>query len=418
MHKEALRNQYTKMKSISKSRTDIKVNMSRRSGRRAYTYAEKQALAEAPTNEEEEEEEQVQVDEEDADEEDEQEVTRCVCGRDELNSSQVIPVLLELLYKEYHIKIDQGLFIQCDKCSVWQHGYCVGLFTNDEVPDKYWCELCKSELHVLLYDHNEILRTLYKPVNEKRKKLTLDQLGVGQQTIPHGNSKLGRARNKRTGEKPIRKERRHYDYDEQLEKALRESVKESGGLPEEHEARIRKEIKEEQIKDEETRSPSPEPEPVAQVLNVENPPKKQKLEESDERSIADDTERSDKRVKPRGRARTKKKTPPVTTASDSPLITTENLVVQSLKPRYVSDRSSVYELRKRTGAILEWLGRSQIELEEEKVNKLELFSYKEPPVNDEESNKLLENYNENSSLMAVLTEKILSWEDKFGKYAP
>ena len=41
-------------------------------------------------------------------------------------------------------------------------------------------------------------------------------------------------------------------------------------------------------------------------------------------------------------------------------------IKQPSKPRYVNDKSSIFELRKRTIAILEWLGRSQVELQEEK----------------------------------------------------
>lgn len=98
----------------------------------------------------------------------EQEITRCVCGNDELQQLGINNQLQQLLLSEYEISIDQGLFIQCDKCSVWQHGYCVGLFINDDVPDKYWCEQCRPENHIEIVDED---RTLYKSVNEKRKIL-------------------------------------------------------------------------------------------------------------------------------------------------------------------------------------------------------------------------------------------------------
>mmetsp|Transcript_14935 Transcript_14935/g.26845 ORF Transcript_14935/g.26845 Transcript_14935/m.26845 type:complete len:309 (-) Transcript_14935:140-1066(-) len=38
-----------------------------------------------------------------------------------------------------------GLMIQCDRCLVWQHGDCVGLFSKASVPDQYFCEQCKPQ---------------------------------------------------------------------------------------------------------------------------------------------------------------------------------------------------------------------------------------------------------------------------------
>ena len=108
--------------------------------------------------------------------------------------------------------------------------------------------------------------------------------------------------------------------------------------------------------------------------------------------------------------------------------TKEELIQQPSKPRYVNDKSSIFELRKRTIAILEWLGRSQVELQEEKQQKLELFSFisddeKEGSLNSSKENAnadalaLKETFDENLLLMEQLTERILAWQDTFGKYA-
>ena len=75
----------------------------------------------------------------------------------------------------------------------------------------------------------------------------------------------------------------------------------------------------------------------------------------------------------------------------------DELLSQQSRPRFVNAQSTIYELRKRTGAILEWLGRTQMELEEERSAPL---------------------FDENLRLMERLTEKILAWEQRFGKYAP
>ena len=39
---------------------------------------------------------------------------------------------------------EDGLMIQCDICLCWQHGSCLGLDEEDQVPDKYVCQICKD----------------------------------------------------------------------------------------------------------------------------------------------------------------------------------------------------------------------------------------------------------------------------------
>lgn len=326
---------------------------------------------------------------------DEQEVTRCICGNDDLNPDTISEALVSLLSSEYQLKIDQGLFIQCDKCSVWQHGFCVGLFTNDDVPDKYWCELCKPELHVFV-DGDK--RTLYRPVNDKRKKLM-------QETDKK--------------RKFTRKDRRNYDYDEQLQKALRESAKESALLETKEELEpepepepkavqepepaatvvaeaVKSEVEEEEHGEHEEAEENKEPEVEAEA----------EAEAEDEDTQAE-TKREVKKIKRPHKKETKGPRPKKSKQEKQPAITKEELLTQASKPRYVNDKSSIYELRKRISAILEWLSRSQIELEEEKVTKHEM-----------EQAGLLENYDISLGMMQRLTSKILEWEEKYGKYAP
>ncbi|KDN52058.1 hypothetical protein K437DRAFT_293286 [Tilletiaria anomala UBC 951] len=56
-------------------------------------------------------------------------LTRCICGSEE-----------ETL----------GLMIQCDVCQAWQHCICMGLQTEEDCPDVYYCEQCRPELHIPL----------------------------------------------------------------------------------------------------------------------------------------------------------------------------------------------------------------------------------------------------------------------------
>lgn len=75
---------------------------------------------------------------EDEDEEDDasQEITRCVCG------SQEYP------FPDADVE-DTGFMICCERCNVWQHGPCVGVMSENEAPDVYYCEECRPDLHEL-----------------------------------------------------------------------------------------------------------------------------------------------------------------------------------------------------------------------------------------------------------------------------
>lgn len=73
-------------------------------------------------------------------------ITRCVCG----NIDYPGPPINELTNARSDLTEDTGaLFIQCDTCSVWQHGGCVGLMDEDKTPDNYYCEICNSRSHTL-----------------------------------------------------------------------------------------------------------------------------------------------------------------------------------------------------------------------------------------------------------------------------
>lgn len=70
--------------------------------------------------------EQTPEEEEEADESGE--IIRCVCG--------------------HNVDDVEGMeFIECERCNVWQHSICVGIFTKKDEPKNYYCEQCEPEAH-------------------------------------------------------------------------------------------------------------------------------------------------------------------------------------------------------------------------------------------------------------------------------
>lgn len=83
----------------------------------------------------------IEIDEEAVDEE---EVTRCVCSQQEYPGP---PLSEAFVGTDAQSEDAGGLFIQCDGCSVWQHGGCVGIVEESQSPDKYYCEECRPKQH-------------------------------------------------------------------------------------------------------------------------------------------------------------------------------------------------------------------------------------------------------------------------------
>ncbi len=87
-----------------------------------------------------------------------EETTRCICGYPDYPGPPVdhtLPKRSQPPSTADDAGDDRGgLFIQCDDCQVWQHGGCVSLMEEAEVPDNYYCEECKPDLHELLKSPN------------------------------------------------------------------------------------------------------------------------------------------------------------------------------------------------------------------------------------------------------------------------
>jgi DNA mismatch repair ATPase MutL len=85
-----------------------------------------------------------------------EETTRCLCGQQEFPGLPVdfsVPRSAKGSHPPNSDESAEGpgsLFVQCDGCLVWQHGGCVSVMDESALPDKYYCEECKPELHELL----------------------------------------------------------------------------------------------------------------------------------------------------------------------------------------------------------------------------------------------------------------------------
>lgn len=109
-------------------------------------------------------------------EEEEEEITRCVCGQQEypgmrygeaFNTSEALRL--------------EDTFLLCDGCSVWQHCGCVGILEESHVPEKYYCDQCKPELHEQYTDPRGQKYSLYQPVYRKTNR----ENSVGEQLRNH-----------------------------------------------------------------------------------------------------------------------------------------------------------------------------------------------------------------------------------------
>ncbi|KAF4547411.1 Histone deacetylase complex subunit CTI6-like protein 1 [Elsinoe fawcettii] len=107
-----------------------------------------------PPNEEEMDNNDVSEVEEDGGDE----KTRCICGQQDYPGPPSTD--------EYKALSEESgsLFIQCDRCKVWQHGGCVGIMNDDQAPDEYFCEQCEKKDHRLHTDQKGQRYSIYLPV--------------------------------------------------------------------------------------------------------------------------------------------------------------------------------------------------------------------------------------------------------------
>ncbi|KAL1638704.1 Histone deacetylase complex subunit [Diplodia intermedia] len=188
-----------------------------------------------------EEEEAAKMDEE-LDEEvgdDEEETTRCICGYQEYpgppSDDEDLAVGSDLQAEDVG-----GLFIQCDKCKVWQHGGCVGIMEEKSVPENYFCEDCRKDLHNLLSSPKGQKYSHYIPVvgNKVPSKHTARKSSVSKESESRNSrdkDKASRASVEAfTKRRSTMNSRAAYDDDEVLRQVLEDSKGEGGATASEN----------------------------------------------------------------------------------------------------------------------------------------------------------------------------------------
>ncbi|KAB2580138.1 Zinc finger PHD-type protein [Lasiodiplodia theobromae] len=199
-----------------------------------------------------EEEEAAKMDEE-LDEEvgdDEEETTRCICGYQEYpgppSDDEDLAVGSDLQAEDVG-----GLFIQCDKCKVWQHGGCVGIMEEKSVPENYFCEECRKDLHNLLASPKGQKYSHYIPVvgNKVPSKHSARKSSVSKEAESRNSRDKDKASRSSveafTKRRSTMNSRAAYDDDEVLRQVLEDSKGEGGTATSENGTRKGKRVRDE-----------------------------------------------------------------------------------------------------------------------------------------------------------------------------
>ncbi|TEA13455.1 putative histone deacetylase complex subunit cti6 [Colletotrichum sidae] len=168
------------------------------------------------------------------------ESVRCVCGFDEYPGPP--PFEDDSKVGKHNPEADffasielsdevSGLFVQCDVCKVWQHGACVGIFTEESSPDEYFCEKCRKDLHKIHAASNGQRYSNYLPLNRPSRATSRAASLVKDGTrSPKETSKNGRASSATQASKrrsTMNSRDAAYDEDEQLRRAIEASKEEA-----------------------------------------------------------------------------------------------------------------------------------------------------------------------------------------------
>lgn len=315
------------------------------------------------------------------------EVTRCICGDEEYQG-------------EDNENEDPGFYLSCDECHVWQHGICVGIPNEKSAPDVYYCERCHPELHELTSSRTSQYRS-------RKRQDSLASVSTTPKLSPPAKRRL--TMNSRDADYEVilqqvleesardDLEKKHVSPMEQTEQTLLDAAiitmsgGESRGLKRQFDdgdsstsKRTRASAHASDAESEEGGDPVhmevPEVEPDGEEVTNERPKPRRKGRRG--RRVRRGPTIGNDELAARKR---RKKDAAEPTAIDRPC-----------KPRVLTARTSMGEMRKRVAAILEFIGRTQIEM---------------AAANDEENGSYA-----SIPMMEELTRELLHWEQRYGRY--
>lgn len=395
--------------------------------------------------------------EQDEEEDDEEGETRCICG--ELDTPD-----------------DSGFFIQCDNCSVWQHGYCVGINEGDKnAPEKYMCEQCRPDLHDIYTTAKGEVKSTYKPVQQTRKRpgkrggrhrkeQALSQIS-GSNNSPeaskiveqHLSNEVSTAVQEATEMSALQndeehdmvvlqdrkratsmaREEKHYQW--MLEKAIKESQAESKTDSDGREIKDDDNGDQDQlgeIQDQIVKQPTGSSEPS----NIQSHPKNTSSDESSRKNSSEasaassaDPPKVPAVTKPLGRRpgrggrrgpRRKPGPRPGARAerrannnsdrtSNGHDSKTEVGIDKPVRPRIPPQKTTLNEMKRRVAAILEFISRTQYELSEEKTTRDDLVRFVDNREFVNQVDSIFLDYDQSLAMMDDLTRKLLLWERKY-----
>ncbi|CAK7209022.1 Histone deacetylase complex subunit [Sporothrix bragantina] len=107
------------------------------------------------------------------------EAVRCICGYEDYPGPPAAEDIDEAAKEGYDVEAIfpavvtddlAGFFVQCDICKVWQHGACVGLVNDATLPEEYYCEECRKDLHKIFPGTNSHRCSIYLALNRRRSR--------------------------------------------------------------------------------------------------------------------------------------------------------------------------------------------------------------------------------------------------------
>ncbi|KAI0465082.1 hypothetical protein LJB42_000300 [Komagataella kurtzmanii] len=363
----------------------------------------------------------------DIDEDLDEEVTRCICGNEELNTDDS--------------SVDTGFFIQCENCSVWQHGYCVGIKDTADSPEKYWCEQCKPELHALIENGT---KSLYIPVNGEVKveddpPESLKETEPANQSAPEESDSRDQNETKDTKDaKEIKKNRDVKGSKDGKHSKESKETKDSKDAKEkisvkQEEARSRLSVRESRQLQQALELSAKESGVKPETIEVLERPRRTANSNGTEHTSDESEPSSNKRKNDavvsnkKGKELKSKRLKSASSSSSSKESKKEDKKILQLnsekpfKPKTHSSKISMIEMRKRIAGILEFIGRTQIEMANEENERAQLTKHLKDDADDEDTalklkieTNLITSSKNTLTMMDSLTRKLLRWEQRFG----